>query len=104
MLTSLDMFICCFRFVYSVWSVSLHLGPGGLPPACIQFVLERKCVLFLHTLLASAELALVTLGLRFGKLHRLCLVSFYFKVIKFHVARSELLLFCYGELACNGMM
>ena len=67
-------------------------------------VLERKCVLFLHTLLASAELALVTLGLRFGKLHRLCLVSFYFKVIQFHVARSELLLFCYGELACNGMM
>ena len=45
-----------------------------------------------------------TLGLRFGKLHRLCLVSFYFKVIQFHVARSELLLFCYGELACNGMM
>ena len=35
---SLDMFICCLRFVYSVWSVSLHLGPGGLPPACIQFV------------------------------------------------------------------
>ena len=39
MLTSLYMFICCFRFVYSAWSVSLHLGPGGLPPACIQFVL-----------------------------------------------------------------
>ena len=33
--------ICCLRFVYSVWSVSLHLGPRGLSPACISIcVLE----------------------------------------------------------------